>query len=133
MKKYDSIKEMLDAFQKAWSTQNIEAIIAFFAEDLKFEDIPIGLHASNKEELRGVLEETFKGVPNFTMEIFEFYEGKDFVVTKWKQTGNMTVKGYGLDLNDFAYETITTSIIKLDENGLITSVSDNWNTSMFYQ
>lgn len=133
MRTYTTVKEMLDAFQQAWSSQDIQGIIPFFADELHFEDIPIGLEASNKEELKGILEETFQGVPDFKMEILEVYEGNGFVVSKWRQTGTMTVQGHGLNLKDFAYEAITTSILKLNEEGLITSVSDNWDTSMFYQ
>lgn len=133
MTRNNSIRDFLNAFQEAWSRQDIEGISRFFAEDLKFEDIPIGLQAANKEELKAILQVTFTGVPDFKMEILEYFEGDDFVVTKWKQTGTMTVKGYGLDLKDFPYEAITTSIIQLNKEGLIVAVSDNWNTSMFYQ
>lgn len=127
------IKAMLDAWQIAWSNQDIDGALALFAEDLVFEDIPIGLHATNKTEMREILEATFKGVPNFKMHIFEHRVGVGFVVTKWTQTGNMTVQSYGLDLNDFAYEVVTTSIIGISPDGLVTSVSDNWNTGVFYQ
>ncbi|MEM6525082.1 MAG: nuclear transport factor 2 family protein [Bacteroidota bacterium] len=133
MAEVTSIKEMLNAFQKAWSNQDIPRIISFFADELQFEDIPIGLYATNKVELEDILKETFKGVPDFKMEIYEFHEGNGFVVTKWKQSGTMTISGYGLELKDFAYETKTTSIIQFNEVGLITSVSDNWNTGIFYQ
>tara|TARA_Y100000310_G_C20704311_1_gene833475 strand:+ start:4009 stop:4410 length:402 start_codon:yes stop_codon:yes gene_type:complete len=127
------VKEFINDFQQAWSTQSADQILTFFADELNFEDIPIGLHAKNKEELREILNITFEGVPNFTMEVFEHYVGDDFLITKWKQSGNMTVQGYGLDLKDHAYEVVTTSIIKFDNSGNIISVSDNWNTGIFYQ
>jgi len=124
---------MLNAFQQAWSSQDIESITAFFAEDLQFEDIPIGLHATNKDELREILDKTFCSVPDFKMEILEHYAGEGFVVTKWRQTGTMTANEYGLNLDQFPYATLTTSIIRLNAQGRITSVSDNWDTSPFYQ
>lgn len=127
------IKAMLEAWQTAWSNQDIDGLLALFADDLVFEDIPIGLHAKNKTKMREILETTFQGVPNFKMEIFEHRVGDGFVVTKWIQTGSMTVQGHGLDLNDFAYEVVTTSIIGISPEGLVTSVSDNWNTGMLYQ
>ena len=82
--------------------------------------------------MREVLETIFEGVPNFKMDILEHQIGDGFVVTTWTQSGNMTVKGYGLDLKDRAYEVVTTSIIGLSAEGLITSVSDNWNVGVFY-
>ena len=133
MRNDDDIKALLTAWQDAWSRQDVDGVLAFFAEAFQFEDIPIGLRASNKVEMRGVLDTTFEGVPNFRMDILEHQTGEGFVVTKWMQSGNMTVKGYGLDLKDHAYKVITTSIIGLSEGGLITAVSDNWNTGVFYQ
>ena len=128
----DQIQSFLTAWQGAWSRQDIDGVLGFFADTFVFEDIPIGLHATNKAEMREVLETTFQGVPNFRMEITHHQVGDGVVVTKWTQTGNMTVKGFGLDLTDHAYEVVTTSIIGLSPDGLITSVSDNWNTGVFY-
>lgn len=127
------IQSFLTVWQDAWSGQDVDSILAHFADKFVFEDIPIGLHATNKFEMREVLETTFTGVPNFRMDVVEHRLGDGFVVTKWTQTGNMTVNGYGLDLRDFAYEVVTTSIIALSEDGLITALCDNWNTGVFYQ
>ena len=133
MKTQDDIIAFLDSWKDAWSSQDIEGVLSFFAEEFRFEDIPIGLQAANKAEMREVLDTTFEGVPNFKMDILEYQIGEGFVVTKWTQSGNMTVQGYGLDLNDHPYEVITTSIIGLSGAGLITSVSDNWNAGVFNQ
>lgn len=133
MKNPHEIIGFLEAWQAAWSRQDIDSVLAFFDDTFQFEDIPIGLHATNKAEMRAVLETTFAGVPNFKMDIFEHQVGVGFIVTKWTQSGNMTVQGYGLDLKDHAYEVVTTSIIDLSEEGSITAVSDNWNTGVFYQ
>jgi len=133
VKSPDEIREFLSAWQAAWSRQDTEGVLAFFADEFTFEDIPIGLHATNKAEMRKVLETTFEGVPNFEMDILEHKVGEGFVVTKWTQMGNMTMQGYGLDLRDHAYEVVTTSVIGLSEGGLINTVSDNWNAGVFYQ
>ena len=127
------LRTRLNDYQAAWSSQDIDGILDFFADDFQFEDIPIGLAATNKEEMKEVLTVTFSGVPNFKMEIFDVVDCGKVAVTKWKQTGNMTVQGYGLDLNDFAYEVTTTSTIKFNDKGKIISLSDNWNTGVFYQ
>jgi len=133
MKTPDEIKAFLDAWQAAWSRQNIDGVLAFFADAFQFEDIPIGLNATNKTDMREVLKMTFEGVPNFHMNIFEYLIGDGFVVTKWTQSGNVTVQGYGLDLKDHGYEVITTSVIGLSTDGLVTSVSDNWNAGVFHR
>lgn len=133
MKNPDHIKAFLAGWQDAWSRQDVEAVLAHFADDFTFEDIPIGLYATDKKEMREVLETTFNSVPNFRMDVIEHKVGDGFVVTKWKQTGSMTVTGYGLDLKNHAYEVVTTSIIELADDGLIMGVSDNWNTGVFYQ
>ena len=128
-----NLNDFINDFQSAWSSHDINSILSFFSDSLSFEDIPIGLHANNKEELEQILKITFEGVPNFKMEVFDSLAGEDFLITKWKQSGNMTVSGYGLELDDFPYEVVTTSIIKFDAEGKIRSVSDNWNTGIFYQ
>jgi steroid delta-isomerase-like uncharacterized protein len=133
MKDPDQIQNFLNAWQNAWSRQDVEAIIAFFSKEFEFEDIPIGLHATNASEMREVLNTTFESVPNFTMNIFEHHISKDIVTTKWYQSGNMTTQVNGLDLKDKPYEVVTTSIIGLSSDGQITSVSDNWNAAVFFQ
>ncbi|MFY0679533.1 MAG: nuclear transport factor 2 family protein [Thalassovita sp.] len=122
---------MLTDFQSAWSTQDTDGILAFFADEFLFEDVPLGLTASNKDEMRAILDYTFTSVPNFKMDIFDVYEGVGFVTTKWTQSGNATVAEMGL--KDHPYEVTTTSIITLSEDGLITSVSDNWNLAVVLQ
>jgi len=128
-----SIKNKLKEYEVAWSSQDIQSIVSFFSDDLSFEDLPLELKASNKQELTELLKLTFEGIPNFTMEIFEVHESDNFLVTKWKQSGNITVNGYGLDLKNHPYQVVTTSIIEFNEKGEITSVSDNWDTGIFYQ
>lgn len=129
----EEIKAFLDAWQTAWSRQDIYGVLTFFADTCQFEDIPIGLHAKNKAEMRAILETTFVGVPNFKMEILEHQVGANFVVAKWTQSGTLTVQGFGLDLKDHVYQVVTTSIIGLSDEGWITAVSDNWNTGVFHQ
>ncbi|MEM8976771.1 MAG: nuclear transport factor 2 family protein [Pseudomonadota bacterium] len=125
------MQAVLNEFQEAWSTQDTDAVLAFFADDFTFEDVPLSLKATNKEELRGILDYTFASVPNFNMDIFDFYEGNGFVATKWVQSGNATVKD--LNLTNHPYEVTTTSIITFDDDGLITSVFDNWNVGILFQ
>lgn len=82
MENPDEIKTFLVAWQDAWSRQDVKGVLAFFAEAFEFEDIPMGLRATNKVEMREVLETTFEGVPNFKMRIFRYQIGDGFVVIK---------------------------------------------------
>ncbi len=77
-----TVAEFLPAFEKAWSTQDIDQILGFFADEFTCEDIPMGFRAKTKAEMRSVLETTFASVPNFTMKITDHYEGDRFVATK---------------------------------------------------
>ncbi len=124
--------DFLPAFAQAWSTQDTDAILSFFADDFTFEDIPMGFRARNKAEMRTVLETTFASVPDFTMKIAEHYEGDGFLATKWTQSGTMTAHEQGLNLDAHSYEVMTTSIIILDDEGHIRSLSDNWNTAVLF-
>ena len=127
-----TVAEFLPAFEKAWSTQDIDQILGFFADEFTFEDIPMGFRAKTKAEMRSVLETTFASVPDFTMKITHHYEGDGFVATKWKQSGTMTAHEQGLNLDAHPYEVPTTSVITFDQQGRIRSISDNWNTGVLF-
>ena len=50
-----NVEAFIENFQTAWSNHDINSILSFFSDSLSFEDIPIGLHANNKEELEEIL------------------------------------------------------------------------------
>lgn len=97
------VEAMLAEFQQAWSSQDTDAVLDFFPDELDFEDLE------------------------------DHLADDGVVVTKWRQSGTMTAQGNGFDLRAFPYEVVTTSIIKLNDNVRITSVSDNWNAAVLYQ
>ena len=49
---------VLGEWQHAWSRQDIDGICALCADDLQFEDVPMGLRADSLEELRNSVLET---------------------------------------------------------------------------
>jgi len=129
MEKY---KEIISEYEEAWSNQDEEKLLSFFAEDVVFEDLAWQMKSSNKKEFQELLQYTLQMVPNFKMTIIKAYEGENFVVLKWKQSGNMTVSGYGLELDKFEYSSIVTSIIEFDDDNKIISLTDNWNSHVLY-
>jgi steroid delta-isomerase-like uncharacterized protein len=127
-----SLGNIIEDYAQAWSRQDREYICNLFSDKLLFEDIPMGLHAKNKIELRDILSNTFLEVPDFTMEIKSILVGNSFAATEWLQSGTATGSIEGGEVKGLKYSVLTTSIIQFSE-GKICRVSDNWDSGVFYK
>jgi quinohemoprotein amine dehydrogenase beta subunit len=127
-----SKRVLLAQYQDAWNRHDVATICDYFADDLVFEDIPMGLHANSKAAFAQILRKTFKEVPDFSMTIDQVLEGRDFVVTQWRQRGTATGELESASVASKPYEVKTTSVIEFSGNK-IKRLSDNWDASVFYK
>ena len=128
-KELASVKQnFLKSFSKAWSTQNTDKILSFYAEAFYFEDIPFKLKANNKYELKEVLTNTFAMVPDFKMEVEYSEVQKNSIFMIWIQSGTATNSSLGIDGKNYKVRTSTT--LKLNDEGKIVKQYDNWDTSV---
>lgn len=62
----DGITEQLFA---AWNTHDPEKMLAFYTDDVVYEDVPLGLVNRGKAELRKLIEETFSVFPDLRVQL----------------------------------------------------------------
>jgi steroid delta-isomerase-like uncharacterized protein len=53
----------------AWSSHDPERVVSFYTDDVVYEDVPLGLTKSGKEELRQFAISTFRLSPDITFEV----------------------------------------------------------------
>jgi steroid delta-isomerase-like uncharacterized protein len=84
------LERMLDEWAMAWSSaenSDPERVLALFADDCVFEDVPFGVVARGKEELRSFANRAFAAVPDFKYGLRARFAVSQWAVIEWKMSG----------------------------------------------
>jgi len=74
----------------AWSTHNVDIIDDVFAENGIYEDVAFGTVSHGREEIKNGLTENFVAVPNFKIELIDWFSSKDMLACQWIMSGTQT-------------------------------------------
>lgn len=107
--------ELLKAFLDAFNRHDLDAIMAFFADDCVFYmprgARPRGDRYSGKAEVRAGLAKRFEGIPDVHYGDDTHWVADNFGVSEWTLTGTSTagerIEVRGVDLLEFADGKIT--------------------------
>jgi len=124
--KFQSKYELIMEYVDAWNRHDVEGVLGYFSTSFTFEDLPMGMSARTKGELKKILEKTFQEVPDFSMIIERIHEGDSFVVTEWLQKGTASGEVEGRYIEHIPYQVKTTSVIEFSGNKIV-RLSDNWD------
>lgn len=53
----------------AWSSHDADKVVAFYTDDVAYEDVPLGRTSHGKTELRKFVEDTFAAFPDLKVEV----------------------------------------------------------------
>jgi steroid delta-isomerase-like uncharacterized protein len=53
----------------AWSSHDPDKVVAFYADDIVYEDVPLGRTSHGRDELRKFVEDTFAAFPDLHVEV----------------------------------------------------------------
>ena len=71
----------------AWSTHNMERVLALFTEDLLYEDVTMGVTNRSAAELRAFGEGFFSGFPDVTFELRSSFANGTSGSAEWVMRG----------------------------------------------
>ena len=60
---------MVEQLFAAWSSHNADKVIAFYTDDVAYEDVPLGRTSHGRGELRKFVEDTFAAFPDLKVEV----------------------------------------------------------------
>jgi ketosteroid isomerase-like protein len=108
-------RDYFTSYFDAWDNLDLERVMAFFAEDIVYEDTTVGAIARGTEQMRKFVKDSFRRVPDARFEfVHAFSTGTDYAM-EWVMQP-MGVRGL--------------SIGKMHD-GKITENRDYWNGALF--
>jgi steroid delta-isomerase-like uncharacterized protein len=127
----DDIRRLLDRHYKAWSTGDIEGIVACFTDDAVLEDLAVEHSFEGKEAIRRMAEAVLAAMPDLVWTAsLTFVEGP-IAASEWRMTG--THKGDLPRIGPGTGRTFSVSGMSIDEirDGLIHRHRDYWNLTTY--
>jgi ketosteroid isomerase-like protein len=110
-----SFSDYFTSYFDAWHNLDLERVMAFFADDVVYEDTTVGAIARGTEQMRKFVKDSFRRVPDARFDlVYSFSTGTDYSM-EWVMQP-MGVRGL--------------SIGKMRE-GKITENRDYWNGALF--
>jgi steroid delta-isomerase-like uncharacterized protein len=84
------IQRLLEQHYAAWSTGDVEGILACFTDDCLFEDLALETTFEGKAGVRRFAEMTFEAVPDFRWTPTAILIDGPRAATEWRMTGTQT-------------------------------------------
>jgi steroid delta-isomerase-like uncharacterized protein len=81
---------LLHMHTKAWSTHNIDIIDDVFAENGIYEDVAFGTVNQGREEIKNSLKENFVAIPDFKVELIDWFSSNNMLACQWIMSGTQT-------------------------------------------
>jgi steroid delta-isomerase-like uncharacterized protein len=74
----------------AWSRHNVDIIDDVFAENGIYEDMAFRTVNHGREEIKNGLKENFVAVPDFKIELIDWFSSKNMLACQWIMSGTQT-------------------------------------------
>jgi steroid delta-isomerase-like uncharacterized protein len=95
-------RALIDAYNEAWNAQDLDALCAFHADDVVFENHTAGERAEGADAVRAHIGGIFERWPSLRFRGRRMYVADDFVVGEWTATAvhpdGITIEWDGVDV-----------------------------------
>jgi steroid delta-isomerase-like uncharacterized protein len=125
-----AVPDLLDALADAWSGGDVETFVALFTDDCFYEDVPLGLSASGKEELRAFVTPLMAASPDFRLRLTSKVVAGDRGGTEWEMTGTHEGDLPGLPRTGKRFQVRGASALEL-AGDRIRRCTDYWDLAIF--
>ena len=128
-------ERLFDDWAVAWSSidsfQDPEKVLSLFVDDCFFEDVPFGLVARGKEELRTFVKRAFAAIPDFKYELRDGVAVGQWAIIDWVMSGTHKGDLPGIPATGKRFSLVRGSTILDREAGKIRRESDYWDAATF--
>ena len=115
---------------EAWSTHNINLIDEVFTENGIYEDVAAGTINHGREEIKNGLKENFVAVPDFKIELIDWFSSKNMLASQWIMSGTQTGDYPGLPATGKSFSVRGASIAVI-KNGKFERWTDYYDLYLF--
>ena len=81
---------LLVEWEAAMATHDPDRILALYAADAVWEEVPLNLVARGTDEIRAHLERLFAATPDIAYDVTDGFAATDRAVAEWSITGTLT-------------------------------------------
>jgi steroid delta-isomerase-like uncharacterized protein len=122
----EATRRVFEDWFAAWSAHDVEKLVALFAEDCTWEDIPNGVYRG-RQEVEALARNTYKMVPDLHLEIRDRWIGEGWFIAEWQATGTNAgdVPGIRASGNRFRMRGASVLVLRDDK---IHRYSSYWDT-----
>ncbi len=115
------------AYLDAWSSHDGSEVVALMADDVVFEDVPMGVRCEGKKAVAALVAEMAQASDDFRFEFVTEIRAGSGYAGEWVLSGTNTGEGAGLPATGKSFTIRGLSIGHLAPDGRILGNRDYWN------
>jgi len=122
---------VLDKWTAAWSSHDVDQVLALFTDDCVYEDVPFGIVTRGKDELRAFAAGAFAAVPDLAFQLTTRFAAGTFGIIEWTMSGTHQGDFPGLPATGKQFASIRGATIVELRDTRIRRNSDYWDSAAF--
>ncbi len=109
-----SPEDLAASVAEIWSGHDTDLVDDVFADDGIYEDVAMQASMRGKAEIRGFMEETFAGFPDFNVEQVRFFSTENMIASEWIMSGTHTgdFPGFEATGNPFSVRGASVAVVR---------------------
>ena len=129
----DDTKKMMNDYVAAWNAHDGDRILSFCADDVVFEEVPMGQVFRGKKEAKDFISNTFTSFPDFKLELKSGFNAGDRGAGEWVMSATFAKSNIpGMPATGKKFSVQGASIMEV-RNGKICREAMYWNLAAFLQ
>ncbi len=116
-------------YHAAWRAHDVERICTFFTDDCFYEHVPSGVEAKGLDEMREVVADIFRAIPDLELDLRHVSAGKDSAITEWGISGTLAEDLADVKATGETFTLRTASVIEF-RGDKICRLSSYWDLSV---
>lgn len=112
------------------TSHEIDKLVDLFTDDIVYDDVPLGVVANGRAELKGFFEATMTALPNWAMTIVSAFADEQSGAAEWIMTGTHVGDFPGYPASGKCLGVRASAIVKFS-NGRISHWTDFWSLATF--
>ena len=121
---------VLEQLYDVWNRHDVDGILAFFADDLVYEDQALGLRFDSKDALGAFVAATFDAIPDLSFELTSSFASGSHCAAEAVMRGRQVKDLPGIPASGTPF-TVRYAIYGDIRDGKISRVVDYWNLVEF--
>lgn len=122
---------VLERWAAAWSSHDVDQVLALFTDDCVYEDVTFGVVVHGKRGLRAFAEGAFAAVPDIAFELRSHFGGNDRAAMEWTMSGTHRGDFPGLPRTGNRFSSVRGATVVELAGGKIQRNSDYWDAATF--